>query len=344
VVVEAFDLLRQEILRVVRQGQDPLDRIIGQKETKEQVLAALLSKHHIMIEGPPGVGKTTLAKQVAALLPPVKAVKDCRFHCDPEDPRCPNCRLRGESGEDLPIETIPGSQRFVRVQGSPELRAEDLLGDIDPVEAFRHGPLHPRAFTPGKLLRGNRGIIFFDELNRCPERVQNALLQVLEEGVATIGGYDVDFPADFVLIATSNPTETIGTERLSDTLLDRLDIVKMGYPTRDEERSIILKYGRRSSGVAVPEDTVSLIVDLARSTRDRSDVQKSASVRASIKLFENSQSVACLLGKPRVDADDVNRAIIMSFKGRVTPSPDSPFFNDVEGLLKNIIDSAMKER
>jgi len=341
---EAFDLLHQEILRKVRQGLDPLDRIIGQKETKEQVLAALLSKHHVLIEGPPGVGKTTLAKQVATLFPPVKAVKSCRFHCDPEEPQCPMCRYRAESGEDLPVETISGSQRFVRVQGSPELRAEDLLGDIDPVEAFRHGPLHPRAFTPGKLLRGNRGIVFFDELNRCPERVQNALLQVLEEGIATIGGYDVDFPADFVLIATANPAETIGTERLSDTLLDRLDIVKIGYPTREEERSIILKYGRQTSGVTVPEDAVSLMVDLAESTRERKDVQKPASVRATIKLYENSQSVACLRGKARVDASDVGRAVLMSFKGRVTPSPESPFFNDSEGLLRDILDSVVKER
>src|SRR3989339_812615 len=112
------------------------------------------------------------------------------------------------------------AERFVRVQGSPDLAAEDLLGDIDPIKALKFGPTSLEAFSPGKIFRANNGILFFDELNRCPEKLQNALLQVLEEGKATIGSYDIDFDVDFLFIGTMNP-EDISTEPMSDVLLDR---------------------------------------------------------------------------------------------------------------------------
>ena len=76
------------------------------------------------------------------------------------------------------------------------------MGDIDPIKAMKFGPLSMEAFTPGKVFKANRGVLFFDELNRCPEKLQNALLQVLQEKKATIGSYDVDIDADFIFIAT----------------------------------------------------------------------------------------------------------------------------------------------
>ena len=179
------DTLRKRLL----EKDDPFTDILGQEQAKQAVKSSLLAGRHIIIIGPPGIGKTTLAKNISHLL-----------------------------GKGAP---------FIRIQGSPDLSVEDLLGDIDPVKALKFGPTSTEAFTKGKIFKADKGVLFFDELNRCAEKLQNALLQVLEEGAATIGSYDVDFGIDFLFIATMNPEDS-STEKLSDVLLDRFDLIYMG--------------------------------------------------------------------------------------------------------------------
>ena len=84
--------------------------------------------------GESGSGKTTLARHLASILPAVDAVADCPFHCNPIDPVCPACKDKKEKGDALETVSIQGNQRFVRIQGSPDLTAEDLLGSYPAVQ------------------------------------------------------------------------------------------------------------------------------------------------------------------------------------------------------------------
>ncbi|HBN27026.1 MAG TPA: hypothetical protein DD405_06135, partial [Desulfobacteraceae bacterium] len=247
--------------------------------------------------------------------------------------------------EPLEEEVIPGYKRFVRIQGSPDLTAEDLMGDIDPSKAFEYGPQDYRAFTPGKLLKGNKGIVFFDELNRVSEKLQNALLQVLEEGVATIGPYDVDYPSDFIMIATMNPKERAGVEELSDVLLDRFDIAKMTYPESDaEDKQIIMENSEHARRIKVPEEIVDVIVKLIRTTRDdewAKDLEQGASARAAISLYEKVQASALLDNRDTVTLDDVKEMAFSSVLGRIKPSSSSQHYDDPAAIMELILEEVL---
>jgi len=300
----------KELDKLLLEEKNPFTEIMGQDKVKEAIKSALLSDRHIILVGPPGIGKTTLAKNIAHLL-----------------------------GKKSP---------FVRVQGSPDLTVEDLLGDIDPVKALKYGPLSLEAFTKGKIFKADKGILFFDELNRCPEKVQNALLQVLEEKKATIGSYDVDFDIDFIFIGTMNPEDT-STEKLSDVLLDRFDLIYMHYPESTSiEQDIVINKGKKIDNIHTSDKLLELMVFFVRLLREDKNLEKKPSVRASLGLYERSQSNALLNRRKSVTFNDIKNVVISVLAHRIRLKPSIKYLQSPEAYIKeqfekNVVDSDVLE-
>ncbi len=307
------------------------DMILGQERVKKQVKTAILSDRNIILVGPPGCGKTTLAKNVAKLLPDVE-LNDCPYHCSPEKPSCPECLSKLKRGEKIQTKLFTGEERFVRVQGSPDLTSEDLIGDIDPVKALKFGPSSIEAFTPGKIFKANKGILFFDEINRAPEKIQNSLLQVLEEKKVTLSGYTVDVPTDFILIGTMNPQDS-STEPLSDVFADRFDMIEVGYPesTNIEVKIVKLK-GKRM--VEFPEELLKRTVQFIRNLRSDERIDKKPSVRASIGLYERAQANAILNNHKRVTLNDVEEVLLSVVEHRISLKPSYKFETDKRKIIQ----------
>ena len=326
--------LSTSILTKLKEKVDPLAGFYATDDIKEAILAIAISGRHLLLEGPPGIGKTTLARILAGLLPPMQVIEGCHYNCDPESSQCPDC-LSHRTGPGTVI--IEGKRRFIRVQGSPELMPEDLLGDIDPVIAMQSGVRDPRAFTPGKIQKAHRKILFIDELNRVPERTQNTLIEVLEEKTTTIAGFDLNISVDTIVIATQNPEEYAGADRISETLGDRFERIRLGYPTLEQEIAILEQYAKHTANLQFDDQRLNDVVRISQATRTSRHFSRPASVRASIATFEQAQAIAQLKGKPAVSTEDIEKAARISLESRTVVSPDSQYSEAPSTLLDMII-------
>jgi len=197
---------------------------------------------------------------------------------------------------------------------------------------MEYGPLSEQAFTPGKIFKANNGVLFFDELNRCSQRLQNALLQVLEEHRVTIGSFDLDIEVDMLFIGTMNPQDT-NTEPLSEVLLDRFDLIYVHYPTmQQEEENIVREHGRKL--IEFPENTFSHMINFVRNMRKNPDFERVPSVRATLGLYERSQAIAVLNKHQEVRPLDIMEAMTSVLGHRVKLKPALAYTTTAEKYLE----------
>ncbi|MBW1683660.1 MAG: MoxR family ATPase [Deltaproteobacteria bacterium] len=217
---------------------------------------------------------------------------------------------------------------FSRIQFTPDMLPADVIGTeiFNPKEAsysVKKGPIFSN-------------LILADEINRAPAKVQAALLEAMQEGQGTIGSMTYPLEDPFLVLATQNPIEHEGTYPLPEAQLDRFMLkVKIGYPSKEEERKIV---DRMASGqpepevrqVANPDDIRAArqavdqtlvddkvrdyIVDLVQATRDPAAagiaeldgmIENGASPRASIALMKTAKAQAFLRGRSYATPHDV---------------------------------------
>jgi len=129
-----------------------------------------------------------------------------------------------------------------------------------------------------------------------------------------------------------NPEDS-STETLSDVLLDRFDMVDMDYPESIEvEKKIVLMRGKELTNVS--DELLTLMTYFVRLLRDDDKLEKKPSVRASIGLYERSQSNALLKGRKNVKFEDVKEVLVSVLSHRIRLKPSVRYLESVEDYIK----------
>lgn len=286
--------------------------VVGQDGAVTGLLIALLAGGHVLLEGVPGVAKTLLVRTLS--------------HA-------------------LQLDTK-------RVQFTPDLMPGDVTGSLvyDAKAGefeFRQGPV----FT---------NILLADEINRTPPKTQSALLEAMEERQVSVDGVTRPLPDPFMVAATQNPIEYEGTYQLPEAQLDRFLLkLVLDLPPRDSELEILLRSANgfnprdlaaagvtpvldatqlaaaRASvaTVAVSEDVIGYIVDLARGTRESPSAKLGVSPRGTTALLQASKAWAWLSGSEGVTPDHVQAMALPVWRHRILLRPEA----ELEGVSADTI-------
>ena len=189
-------------------------------------------------------------------------------------------------------------------------------------------------------------IALADEINRTSPKTQSALLEVMEEYQVTVDGVTHPLPKPFMVLATQNPSEFVGTYPLPEAQMDRFFIrISMGYPTLEEEMAVL----ERFSGTVKPQaslapvcsakDVVEMqgmignvycskevrhyIANIAAMTRTHPSLQLGVSTRGAIALIRGAQACALLNERDYILPEDVQRMVLPVLAHRITPNPEA---------------------
>ncbi|WP_086788868.1 sigma 54-interacting transcriptional regulator [Crossiella equi] len=217
--------IRNNLLAALAKDEPVWPGIVGFEDTVlPQLERALLAGHHLVLLGERGQGKTRLARTLTGLLDEWTPVIDgAELHEHPLDPITPASRRRAAKlGDELPVAWLHRSLRYAEKLATPDTSVGDLVGDVDPVKVAEGRSLgDPETIHFGLVPRAHRGIVAINELPDLAERIQVALLNVMEERDIQVRGYTLRLPLDLVLVATANPEDYTNRGRIITPLKDR---------------------------------------------------------------------------------------------------------------------------
>ena len=260
------------------------------------------------------VGKVIVGKESAVELMMIAVL--CRGHVLIEDvPGVGKTTLASALARSLDCS-------FKRIQFTPDITPSDITGYS--IVNFKTGELE---YRPGMIMSQ---IVLADEINRTSPKTQSSLLEVMEEGQVSVDGTTYAMPEPFIVLATQNPVDFVGTYPLPEAQLDRCFMrVSIGYPTAEEETDILERYSsgkkpmeelrpictssdilrlqQEVEGVHASREVRAYISAIAASSRKSGALQLGVSTRAAISLLRASQARALLEGRDYVAPEDVQR-------------------------------------
>ncbi|EJL86952.1 cobaltochelatase subunit [Herbaspirillum sp. CF444] len=298
----------------------PFSAIVGQPQLKNALLLCAVDTTlgGVLIRGDKGTAKSTAARALTAVLPPVERIAGCAFNCLPGQPaeHCAVCRNDAATvSAAVPFVTLP--------LGATEDR---VLGTLDLQRALKG---EKNALQPGLLAAAHRGILYIDEVNLLPDHLVDVLLDVAAMGVNSVQreGLSVSHPARFTLVGTMNLEEG----DLRPQLLDRFglmvevvaprdktlraDVVRrrlayeadpLAYAAQWNDEQDALRARIAAAQVLLPQVVLSdALLDLISHLCCEFEV---ASLRADIVMHKTARAFAALDGRAQVAPDDVRAA------------------------------------
>lgn len=242
---------------------------------------------------------------------------------------------------------------FRRIQFTPDLMPSDVTGFT--LVNFKTGEME---YKEGAVMSQ---IILADEINRTSPKTQSALLEIMEEHQVTVDGITHPLPKPFIVLATQNPGEFVGTYPLPEAQVDRFFLrISIGYPTVEQEMDVLERY----SGTVRPMTTIdpvctaqdilalqeqvtkvycspevrAYVAQLAAATRNEPAFQLGASTRAAISLIRGAQACALLDDRDFILPEDVQHMLLPVFSHRMVLSPESRMKGtQPEQVLLNIL-------
>ena len=231
---------------------------------------------------------------------------------------------------------------FKRIQFTPDITPSDITGFS--VVNFKTGELE---YKQGLVMSQ---IVLADEINRTSPKTQSSLLEVMEEGQVTVDGVTYRMPAPFIVLATQNPVDFVGTYPLPEAQLDRFFMkISIGYPTAEEEAAILERQatGQRPiedlRAICTGEDNVALqgqvnsvyaspevrayIARICQASRKHAALQLGISTRGAIFLLRSAQACALLAGRDYVIPEDVQKMAAPVLAHRIQLSPEARMRN-----------------
>ncbi len=280
--------LRENLLAKLAAGENPWPGLHGFDETViPQVERAIIAGHDIVLLGERGQGKTRLLRTLVGLLDewtPVIAGSELGEH--PYDPITPaSIRRAAELGDHLPVEWRHRSERYAEKLATPDTSVADLIGDVDPMKVAEGRHLgDPETIHFGLIPRSHRGIVAINELPDLAERIQVAMLNVMEERDIQIRGYVLRLPLDVLVVASANPEDYTNRGRIITPLKDRFGAeIRTHYPVALVDEVAVI--GQEAHLVAtVPPFLTEVLARFTRHLRASTAVDQRSGVSARFSI------------------------------------------------------------